>query len=91
MAYPQDGQATMRSRAARRRINGALGDSRAPAHYQAFLPETGIQDRVWRLWRLETGSQLRSPEVKSTPGEGGDATPWASSVETLTSPRDQEI
>ena len=78
-------------RAARRRLNGALGDSRAPSHYQAILPSTGIREREWRLWRLETGSQLRSPEGKGTPEGCRCATPWSSSVDTLASPGQSEI
>ena len=74
-------------RAARRRLNGALGDSRAPAHYQAILPSKGIGEREWRLWRLETGSQLRSPEGGGIPERCQGGTPWSSSVDTLTSPR----
>ena len=73
-------------RAARRRINGALGDSRAPSHYQAILPSKDIREREWRLWRLETGSQLRSPEGGGTPERCQSNTPWSSSVDTLTSP-----
>ena len=73
-------------RAARRRLNGALGNSRAPAHYQAILPSKGIREREWRLWRLETGSQLRSPEGGGTPERCQSRTPWSSSVDTLTSP-----
>ena len=77
-------------RAARRRLNGALGDSRAPSHYQAILPSTGIREREWRLWRLETGSQLRSPEGKGTPEGCQSVTPWSSSVDTLASPGQPE-
>ena len=78
-------------RAARRRLNGALGDSRAPSHYQAILPSTGIREREWRLWRLETGSQLRSPEGQGTPEGCRSVTPWSSSVDTLASPGQSEI
>ena len=77
-------------RAARRRLNGALGDSRAPSHYQAILPSTGIREREWRLWRLETGSQLRSPEGRGTPEGCQSVTPWSSSVDTLASPGQPE-
>ena len=77
-------------RAARRRLNGALGDSRAPSHYQAILPCTSIREREWRLWRLETGSQLRSPEGKGTPEGCRSVTPWSSSVDTLASPGQPE-
>ena len=45
-------------RAARRRINGAVGSERAPAHYQALLPMLGCRSRDIRGWRQETGSQL---------------------------------
>ena len=77
-------------RAARRRLNGALGDSRAPSHYQAILPSKGIREREWRLWRLETGSQVLSPEGGGTPEGRQSGTPWSSSVDTLTSPRQLE-
>ena len=77
-------------RAARRRLNGALGDSRAPSHYQAILPSKGIREREWRLWRLETGSQLRSPEGRGIPEGCQSRTPWSSSVDTLTSPGQPE-
>ena len=77
-------------RAARRRLNGALGDSRAPAHYQAILPAKGIREQEWRLWRFETGSQLRSPGSGGTPERCQGGTPWSSSVDTLTSPGQPE-
>ena len=77
-------------RAARRRLNGALGDSRAPSHYQAILPSKGIGEREWRLWRLETGSQVLSPEGGGAPEGRQSRTPWSSSVDTLTSRRQLE-
>ena len=38
-------------RAARRRLNGAVGGERVPAHYQALLPLPGYWSRDVRLWR----------------------------------------
>ena len=74
-------------RAARKRQNGALGASRAPAHYQAILPEVGISDRALRLWCREACSPRPTQQTSlwvSSPMSG--PTPMGSSVDDVPSP-----
>ena len=74
-------------RAARRRLNGALGGARAPAHYQAILPANDISSRAFRLWRREVGSPLPTqPSQAQGWSPSGGRTPLGSSVDSVRTP-----
>ena len=75
-------------RAARRRINGAVGSERAPAHYQALLPMLGYRGRDIRGWRQETGSQLSPWREDERKTDNSPMTPPGSSVDSVPSPED---
>ena len=75
-------------RAARRRINGAVGSERAPAHYQALLPMLGCRSRDIRGWRQETGSQLSPWREDGRKTDNSPMTPPGSSVDSVPSPEE---
>ncbi|MDA8584038.1 hypothetical protein N9L68_07375 [bacterium] len=74
-------------RAARRRLNGAVGGSRAPAHYQALLPEQSLNRRALRLWYQEVGSPMRTQQsLLGDSMEWRQPSPLGSSVDSIPSP-----